>query len=204
MPASEPARTVSDAASGAMIISEVATQLRSALTPLTGADWSTPARDLDWTCRETAAHIADSFFAQAAQVVARPRHDWVPAEVRTDPAAEPEQVLRAVDACAGLLRIAVATADPELRAWHPHGAADLSGWVAMATVDGLVHAFDISAALGRDWRPPAELAGFAVERLFPSRPDHVDPVAQLLWCTGRIALPDHPRQPEWTWDPSVR
>ncbi len=193
-----------DPSSGAKIITDVATQVRSGLTSVAGEDWSTPARDLDWTCRETAAHVADTFFAVAAQLVAQPEQDWVPAEVRTDPAATPDLLLRAIDACARLLRSAVTTAEPGLRAWHPTGVADLSGWVAMATVDGLVHTWDLTAALGRPWLPSAELAGFAVERLFPERPDHDDPGTLLLWCTGRIALPDHPRRSEWKWDPTVR
>ncbi len=41
-----------DQARAAKIITEVAVQVRSALTPLTGADWSTPARDLDWPDHE--------------------------------------------------------------------------------------------------------------------------------------------------------
>jgi hypothetical protein len=30
------------------------------------------------------------------------------------------------------------------------------------------------------------------------------PTAVLLWCTGRSALPDRPRQIEWGWDATVR
>jgi uncharacterized protein (TIGR03083 family) len=185
------------------LITATAAQIQAALVPLANADWTTPARDLDWTCRETAVHIGDSFFAQAAQLVAVPQDDWVPAGVGTDPSAAPDQVLRMVDACARLLRAAAATADPDLRAWHPLGTADRSGWIAMGVTDGLVHTWDIAAALGSDWRPPADLAARAVARLFPSAPPG-ESADILLWCTGRIALPDRPRQGAgWKWYPSV-
>jgi hypothetical protein len=39
-------------------------------------------------------------------------------------------------------------------------------------------------------------------RLFPDAPDG-DPAAALLWCTGRIALPDRPRRTGWTLKAAV-
>jgi hypothetical protein len=44
-------------------------------------------------------------------------------------------------------------------------------------------------------KPPANLAAPVVARLFPDAPAG-DPGDVLLWCTGRIALPDHPRRTE--------
>lgn len=185
------------------LITAVAAEIQAALAPLTGADWSTPARDLEWSCQKTAIHLGDSLFAQAAQLVAGPLHDWVPAEARIDPEAAPDQVLRMVDACARLLRAAAATATPGIRAWHPAGVADLSGWIAMGITEGLVHTWDITAALGSDWKLPPGLAGQAVARLFPDAPDG-DPADVLLWCAGRIALADRPRQAAgWRWHSSV-
>lgn len=184
------------------LVVEVANQTRRALTPFLDTDWSAPARDLEWSCRQTAAHIADSFFAQAAQLITQPEDRFVPAAVHPDDGAGPADLLQVIDACAGLLQRTAALADPATRAWHPHGMADPSGWVAMGVVDGLVHTWDIAAALGSEWRPPAELSAPAIDRLFPHAPDG-DPAAVLLWCTGRIALPEHPRQQHWRWDPSV-
>jgi hypothetical protein len=112
-------------------------------------------------------------------------------------------LLEVIDTCAELLRYAGANADPATRAWHPDGMSDPSGWLAMGIVEGLAHTWDIGSTLGSDWRPPAELCRPAIERLFPDAPDG-DPSDVLLWCTGRIALPDRPRQRTWQWDPSVR
>lgn len=181
----------------------VVQQVREALTPLADQDWSTPARDLEWTCHQTAVHIADSYFATATQITAQPQDDWVPAGVSVEPDVPPIQLLQVIEACAGLLQSAASCADPSLRAWHPHGTADPSGWVAMGIVDGLVHTWDISTTLGSSWLPPTNLCAPVIERLFPDAPQGFNPAEALLWCTGRIALTDHPRQDRtWRWHSS--
>lgn len=186
------------------LIADVVEQVHDALTPLVDADWSVPARDLEWSCRRTAAHLADSYFAQAAQITAQPPADWVPAEVVMADDVHPERLLQAIDACAGLLRSAAACADPDVRAWHPMGTADPAGWLAMGIVEGLVHTWDIATSLGSAWRPSAEPCIPAIERLFPNAPADADPVDALLWCAGRISLPGHPRQRRWRWYSAVR
>ncbi|GAA2759481.1 maleylpyruvate isomerase N-terminal domain-containing protein [Actinopolymorpha rutila] len=186
------------------LITAVVQQIHSALTPLGDAGWSVPARDLEWTCRETAVHIADSYFAQAAQIAAQPNDRFVPAFVRANDEAGPEDLLQVVGACAGLLRATATCADPDVRAWHPLGTSDPAGWLAMGVVDGLVHTWDITSALGSGWRPPPELCVPAIARLFPDAPDG-DPTDVLLWCTGRIALAGRQRQgPDWRWHSAVR
>jgi hypothetical protein len=52
-------------------------------------------------------------------------------------------------------------------------------------------------------RPPAELAAPAIARLFPHAPSG-DPTAVLLYCSGRAALGELPRQTQWQWDGTVR
>jgi hypothetical protein len=49
-----------------------------------------------------------------------------------------------------------------------------------------------------DWSVSAGV----LARLFPDAPGG-DPVAVLLWCTGRIALPDRPRRTRWILRASV-
>jgi hypothetical protein len=73
----------------------------------------------------------------------------------------------------------------------------------MGVVETLVHAYDIAAGLGLDWRPPAELCAPALGRLFPEAPPG-DPSAVLLWCAGREVLGGRPRQADWRWDATVR
>jgi uncharacterized protein (TIGR03083 family) len=180
------------------LLTRVADETQRALAPYGDADWSVPAPGLDWSCRQTAVHLADSYFAHAARIVARPQDWFVPAEVTVEASAGPRELLQVIDACAGLLRCAATGADPAGRAYHPWGASDPAGTVAMGAAEGLVHTFDIAGGLGRDWRPPADLCRPVLARLFPDSPD-VDPSDALLWCTGRVALADRPRRDSWRW-----
>ena len=189
------------------LIERVAAETRVALTPLLEADWSRPALpDGEWSCWQTGEHLADSYFAHAARIVGRPTEWFVPAAVRVDDGASPAQVLQVVDTCAELLRQAGTGADPASRAYHPWGTSEPEGSIAMGAVEGLVHTWDISTALGGHWHPPASLCAPAIERLFPDAPNvaDVDAGAVLLWCTGRVALADHPRRTSWRWYSAVR
>lgn len=170
------------------------------------ADWSVPAGDGDWSCRETGVHMADSWFAHATRLVAGPVDDWVAARVDVPEPATAAALLQAVTVCGEILCAVATVADPDAVAWHPWGDSDTAGTIAMGVVEGLVHAYDIASTLGDGWRPPAHLARPALERLFPDAPDPdapdgpgVDAGDVLLWCTGRIALPGRPRLTTWRW-----
>ena len=106
------------------------------------------------------------------------------------------RVLDAVRACGGLLATALRASRPTVRAWH-WGPTDPTGFAALGVNEILVHTWDIAQGLGLDWQPPAELAALVVQRLSPGAPTG-DPVPVLLWSTGRIALPQHPRQESWS------
>jgi uncharacterized protein (TIGR03083 family) len=185
------------------LLSQVAAETQQALEPYSEADWTVPARDLEWTCRQTAVHLADDYFSYAAQVVAQPVEGYLPIEATVSPDAEVGGLLASIAMCAGLLSTVATAADPSSRAWHPMGTSDPYGWVAMGMVEGLVHTYDIAGGLGSDWRPPAELCRPVIERLFPEAPDG-DASDVLLWCTGRAALGDRPRRAQWRWSSAVR
>ena len=185
------------------LIARVARASRGALEPLLGADWSVPAHDMEWSCRETAVHLADAYFHHAARIAAQPQHAFVPAAITVDEPQDTEQLLEVIGACAELLRCAAAVADPSTRAWHPWGTSDPAGSIAMGAAEGLLHTWDICAGLGNDWLPPADLCRPVLERLFPDAPEG-DPTDTLLWCTGREALPDRPRLTSWRWYGAVR
>jgi len=181
------------------LVAAVAAETRVALEPFLDADWSVPARGLDWSCARTAVHLADSQFAHAARIVARPTEWFVPATVVVDEPGDPRQLLQVFGACAGLLVAAATGADPSSRAYHPWGASDPAGSMAMGAAEGLLHTWDVVGGLGGDWRPPDDLCRPAIERLFPDAPTDVGAADALLWCTGRVALPGHPRRTEWRW-----
>ncbi|MCF6506476.1 hypothetical protein E9549_03495 [Blastococcus sp. MG754426] len=90
-------------------------------------------------------------------------------------------------------------AAPGERGWHSHGVADPTGFAAIACAELLVHGADVAGAVGLDWQPPAEVAGAVRDRLFPDVPAGDDPLADLLWATGRLALPGRPRRGEWRY-----
>ncbi|MEU4420432.1 maleylpyruvate isomerase N-terminal domain-containing protein [Actinoplanes sp. NPDC024001] len=167
----------------------------AALTPHTGADWDVAAGTLDWSCRETAAHIAHDLIAYATQLTARATDAYLPLDLTVRPEATPEQLLQITAGCADLLAVALRAAGPDARAWH-WGPADPSGFAALGVNEILLHTYDIAAGLGLGWRPPAPLCAAVLARLFPEAPAG-DPVEVLLWCTGRIALPDRPRLTSW-------
>jgi uncharacterized protein (TIGR03083 family) len=172
------------------------------LTPALDRDWGVSAGDLDWSCRDTAAHIADDLFSYASQVIAQPAAGYLPIEVVLDPTATNEDLLRAVSMCGSLLAQAVRAADPDARGWHPYGTSDPGGFAAMGVVETLVHTHDIARGLGLEWTPPAQLCAPVLARLFPRAPQG-DPSEVLLYCTGRTGLGDRPRLQTWSWDSSV-
>lgn len=78
------------------------------------------------------------------------------------------------------------------------GALDRDWNVAAGDLD-----WSCCRGLGIDWVPPPGLSELAILRLFPDAPPG-EPSAVLLWCTGRAALDDRPRQSSWSWHSSVR
>ncbi|MFJ8429718.1 maleylpyruvate isomerase N-terminal domain-containing protein [Kitasatospora sp. NPDC094019] len=166
-----------------------------------GADWNAPAGPLEWSCRETAAHLAHDLLAYAGQLAARPADRYLPLDLTVRPDARPAEVLTVVTAAAHLLAIALDAAPPGLRAWH-YGPCDPAGFAAMGVAETLLHTHDITLGLGLDWRPPARLAAAVLDRLFPDAPAG-EPVEVLLWCTGRGELDGRPRRTSWVWRAAV-
>jgi hypothetical protein len=178
-------------------------EMRRAVASVVDRDWNVGAGDLDWSCRDTAAHVADDLFSYASQVVAQPSEEYLPIEAATDPAATPEALIRCVVMCGELLRLAVTAASSETRAWHPYGTSDPEGFAAMGVVEVLVHTYDITRGLGLEWAPPPGICELALARLFPDAPSG-DPSTALLWSAGRVSFADRPRLAQWRWDSSVR
>ncbi|KUL38924.1 hypothetical protein ADL22_16915 [Streptomyces sp. NRRL F-4489] len=186
------------------------------VTTLAGApaaQWRAAAGDLEWTCWETLEHLADDLLTYALRFgLARPMDaPRVPLRISTDrpegpanvifgdAAAGPEGLLTVVQACGGLLAMAVDSAPPTVLAPHVFGASDPEGFAAMGVVETLVHTYDIAEGLGRDGHPPEDLSHRALARLFPDVPRTGSASTTLLWATGRIATPDRPRRSDWRW-----
>ncbi|GAA0804087.1 maleylpyruvate isomerase N-terminal domain-containing protein [Spirilliplanes yamanashiensis] len=167
-------------------------ELTRVLTPHIHLDWSVPAGTLDWSCRDTAAHVAHDLLAYAGQVAGAPRDAYLPMDLVVRPDAAVGEVLRVVAACGGLLVAALRAAPDGLRAWH-FGPCDVGGFAALGVAEVLVHTHDVVAGLGVAWRPPEALAAGVVGRLVPGAPPG-DPADVLLRHTGRVGAGG-----SWRW-----
>lgn len=178
------------------------------------AEWDVKAGSLDWTCWETAEHLADDLFAYAARMgpaspplngrvpfANDPRRPGAPDNtIYVDREQGPAGLVQAVDACGGLLIAMLRTVSPDVRAFHIFGVADPEGFAAMGVTETLVHAYDLAQGLGLAWDPPAGLCAQVLARLFPDVPAHAaDPWSVLLWATGRGGLPGQDRRTTWRW-----
>jgi uncharacterized protein (TIGR03083 family) len=195
-----------------------AATVRAALTPALGADWSVAAGDLEWDCRRTLDHIADSLAFYAIHLATRattrkmPPRNGAPTRRPGEPSDVPE-LLDLVDGMAAVLAEVARAAPAGTRAFHPAGMADVEGFIAMGCEEILIHADDIAAGLGLPFAPPPALADRVVRRLFPWAPTDSDPWQALRWACGRTALPDRPRLgPDWwvhcaplaEWDGAIK
>ncbi|HEX3811652.1 MAG TPA: maleylpyruvate isomerase N-terminal domain-containing protein [Mycobacteriales bacterium] len=176
------------------------------LSPHESADWTVPAGSLEWTCRATAEHVAHDLLAYAGQLAGPAGDGYLPFDLTIGAEVTPLDVLRVVTACGQLLRTAVDAAGPDVRAWH-WGSCDPAGFAAMGVAEVLLHTYDITRGLDVAWSPPDVLCRGVLDRLVPDAPAG-EPVAVLLWSTGRAELAGRPRRPSWVWkaalsDPGV-
>jgi hypothetical protein len=176
------------------------------LAPYVGLDWQqVAAADLQWSCRQTTLHMVDCLYFYAMQIIYSHPDGYLCTELALDDSASPPRLLAALSAHAELLDRIARSADPGVRAHHNYGLSDAAGFAAMGVVETLIHTFDVVRGLNPQdqWRPPAELAAPVIARLFPNAPAG-DPSDVLLYCCGRAALGQLPRQTRWQWDGTVR
>ncbi|MFD2093220.1 hypothetical protein [Blastococcus deserti] len=62
-----------------------------------------------------------------------------------------------------------------------------------------MHGTDVADAVGLAWSPPTDVAAAVLARLFPGTDPGAEPMAVLLWATGRADLPGRPRRTAWTY-----
>ena len=178
--------------------------------------WEAQAAGLEWTCRDTLAHLLDDFGFYAMQLSGAnpPQTDYVellePAPWREgsppivfwpDPATGTRGILSTLDAVGGLLVAVTTTAPPERRGFHPFGLSDRTGFAAMGIVEAAVHAHDILSAHDVRYAADAGICARTLDRLFPYAARTDDPWHDLLAATGRTP---QTRGRTWRWDSTVR
>lgn len=178
----------------------------AALTPYGAADWTAHrAHDLEFSCRDTLVHVAESLLGYGCQVAGgsvSPRRPAFRLAPRRD--ADPAELLAGLTTYGVLLATVVEAADPASRAYHGYGVSDPAGFAAMGALETVVHCYDIVAGFGGAWLPPRDIAAVCLDRLFHAEEASLTafgPADALLWCCGRVALPGRPRRDErWRWD----
>jgi Mycothiol maleylpyruvate isomerase N-terminal domain len=173
---------------------------RDLLEPFVARDWSAPVPGLDFTVSSVVAHAANCVLWYALDVWGGPGDDAAfDLAVRRD--AANRALLVSLSAAARACAASVDAAPSTARGFHPAGAADPSGFAAMACDELLVHADDAARGLGLPFAPDRALAGRVFARLFPwhARRAGDDPWLLLLWANGRVDLPERPNQAEWNW-----
>lgn len=172
------------------------------LGAVTDRDWAgVRAGRLEWSCRETAEHIADDLIAYAGRLAGRAAAGRLPFTLSLDGDTDNTGVLRTIEATGALLAAAVRTTPRAVRAFHPYpfGHASREGFAAMGVTEVLLHTHDVAEGLGIGHEPPAELASFALTRLFPQVEPGPTPWRTLLWATGRGELPGREPVTGWRW-----
>ncbi|WP_434615078.1 DinB family protein [Arthrobacter sp. A5] len=179
-------------------------------------NWQLNAHELDWSCRETAAHILDDFGFYAMQLSGTkpPQESYIELQdpppwrdggpqllFYPDAGTGTPGIVSCLDAVGGLLVAVVAAAPADRRGYHPAGLSDASGFAAMGIVEAVLHCHDILTAQGVDYRPDDAITDRVLARLFPDVRRTSDCWQDLLRSSGRTA---ETRGQHWRWDSAVR
>ncbi|WP_181776384.1 maleylpyruvate isomerase mycothiol-dependent enzyme family protein [Amycolatopsis pittospori] len=164
-------------------------------------DWSSVPGTGDLNAWRTAEHLGDCLISYAGLLLARPSTPrFVCFESVADKAATPTEMLEFVTVGAGILGATLRTVDPDVRAYHPSGRADVEGFAGMGCVEVLVHGEDMARGLGVTLDPPRDVCSRVTARMFPDTEiTGVDPWTALLWSTDRTDLPGRPSRAGWQW-----
>lgn len=187
-------------------VRQAVTHSLAVLRGATDRDWEgTKAGRLDWSCRETAEHIASVLIAYAGQLAGRATTVWVPFEIDMSECEDNTDLLHVIETTGELLAATVRVTPREVRAFHPYPFrwADREGFAAMGVAEVLLHTYDIAEGLALPssaYVPPVELCESVLARLFPHVRPGDDPWTTLLWATGRGEQAGRAPVTEWRWN----
>ncbi|MFF8399055.1 GNAT family N-acetyltransferase [Streptomyces sp. NPDC016172] len=176
------------------------------LGAVTDRDWDgVRAGRLEWSCRQTAVHIAEDLIAYAGQLAGREQDGYSPFELSLEEGTDNAGALRVIGTMGALLAAAVRTTPRDVRAFHPYPfrSANREGFAAMGVAEVLLHTHDISEGLGLSYEAAPELCDFVLTRLFPHVLPGPTPWLTLLWATGRGELAGRAPVAEWRWNNNV-
>jgi hypothetical protein len=140
----------------------------TALEPAIGRDWSVPAGQLEWSIEYTLEHIAAALSKYTLYLASR-SSESIAVRIVSRPDASQEERLDAIVSLGGALANVARATPPDVRAFHAIGPLDAEGYVALGSLEALVHGWDVASGLGLEYNPPDDLAQPIVTRLIPSR-----------------------------------
>ena len=168
------------------------------LRTVTDADWTVEVPELDMTVAGVVGHAAEGCLWYAIDLSAAGK-DLQLVEHRVNTDGPNDEVIDTLQTYAHVTAAVIDASPDTARGFHPMGAADPSGFAAMACDELLIHTDDAARGLGLVFRPPDDLAGAVLERLFPWVTPGNDVWEHLKWANGRIALGARERLTDWAW-----
>ena len=138
-------------------VEQAVAEMVRVLVPQARREWDVQAGCLEWSCWETAVHVAHDLLAYAGQVAGSPANGYLPFDLVVPAGTSPSDVLEVVAACGGILSSTIATAGSQVRGWH-WGPTDPGGFAALGVNEILVHSYDIAQGLSVDWLPSAAVS----------------------------------------------
>ncbi|GAA1465311.1 hypothetical protein GCM10009603_45420 [Nocardiopsis exhalans] len=168
------------------------------LEPRLGRDWSAAIPGMDFTVASVLAHAAQGPLWYSLDLIGG-TEDEAAFEVGVRADTEPRALLCSLNSAARLCAISVDAHPSSARGFHPMGAADPSGFAAMACAEILVHTHDAATGWGEDFQPGRELARRVLARLFPWQEPGEDAWRSLLWVHGRVELAGARGGRGWRW-----
>lgn len=162
------------------------------------ADWTVPVPDLEMTVAGAVAHISEGCIWYAIDLAAGGK-DLDPVEHRVKIVDSNVELIDTLRTYATVAAAVIEASPHTARGFHPMGAADPSGFAAMACDEMLIHTDDAARGLETRFAPPPDLADRVLRRLFPWVAPGPDPWAQLRWANGRIELDGQDRLSGWAW-----
>ncbi|MFJ8465354.1 GNAT family N-acetyltransferase [Streptomyces swartbergensis] len=187
---------------GAEQVEQAVAECVGLLGAVTDRDWeAVRAGRLEWSCRETAVHIAGDLVGYAGQLAGREPEGYTPFEFSLEEGTDNAGALRVIRTMGALFAAAIRTTPREVRAFHPYPfrSANREGFAAMGTAEVLLHTHDMAEGLGVSYEPAPELCDFVLTRIFPHVQPGPTPWQTLLWATGRGDLPGREPVTEWRW-----
>jgi RimJ/RimL family protein N-acetyltransferase len=187
---------------GAEQVEQAVDECVGLLGAVTDRDWeAVRAGRLEWSCRETAEHIAGDLIGYAGQLAGREPEGYTPFEISLEERTDNAGALRVIRTMGALFAAAIRTTPREVRAFHPYPfrSANREGFAAMGVAEVLLHTHDMAEGLGVSYEPAPELCDFVLTRIFPHVQPGPTPWQTLLWATGRGDLPGREPVTEWRW-----